>query len=476
MALAITPDQILKRVEASLSSLVRLAGDHEGLMPSMIDLDGQDMLIEAPPAIPGQRDGDRSFRGSNLVHDEATLATLYGLARARGRTDFAAAADRYLERFATHCAPTPTGLFPWGEHAFWDLDADNIGDSGRHRDPTREHNAIHDHLRATPFWLWEKLHEFNPDCVQAFADGLHFHWTEGEPAEYIRHATIQTRQLHPRSTRSCDFPRHGGFFICDWAFAYRTGGRPQTLDEIEKMLDYWWPKRDDKGLLQIESRTPEDNDRFHDVNAPAQTLSLAISLLEAAPQLESGEPALAQKMRTRAATYLDAFFAAPHDIDAGVYAILSRRSTNELYQAMPIWGSVYGVWPASYVALTALLGYRHTADERLLTWARSVGEQYAAEPIPDDVRVPAMDAGLGLGLLADLYELTGEAVWQEAGLGLADRLVEIYFQGVLPSGASGIDWYESQMGPGFLLHGLARVALLSQDRETCPLGADYTAR
>ncbi|MBT6148583.1 MAG: hypothetical protein HOH74_24325, partial [Gemmatimonadetes bacterium] len=122
--MAITPDQILKRVEASLSSLVRLAGDHEGLMPSMIDLDGQDMLIEAPPAIPGQRDGDRSFRGSNLVHDEATLATLYGLARARGRTDFAAAADRYLERFATHCAPTPTGLFPWGEHAFWDLDAD----------------------------------------------------------------------------------------------------------------------------------------------------------------------------------------------------------------------------------------------------------------------------------------------------------------------------------------------------------------
>ncbi len=476
MASMIAPEHILSRVVHSLERLIQLADPHQGLMPSMVDLDGQGMLAEAPPAIPGQRDGDRSFRGSNLVHDEATLATLYGLAKATERPHLAAAADRYLERFATHCAPTPTGLFPWGEHAFWDLDADAIGDSHRQRDPARDGSAIHDHLRAIPFWLWERLQEFNPACVQAFADGLHYHWTEGEPAEYIRHATIQTCQLHPRGARSCDFPRHGGFFICDWVFAFRTGGRQQTLDEIQKMLDYWWPRRDDRGLLQIESRTPADDDRFHDVNAPAQTLSLAISLLEAVPLLESDQPALAHEMRRRATAYIDAFFAAPHDLDDGIYAILSRRSTNELYQSMPIWGSVYGVWPASYVALTALLGYRHTADERLLRWARSVGERYAVEPIPDDVRAPAMDAGLGLGLLADLYELTGEARWQEAGLRLAERLVETYFQGVLPAGASGIDWYESQMGPGFLLHGLARVALLSQDRENCPLETDYTAR
>jgi hypothetical protein len=32
------------------------------------------------------------------------------------------------------------------------------------------------------------------------------------------------------------------------------------------------------------------------------------------------------------------------------------------------------------------------------------------------------------------------------------------------------------MGPGFLLHGLARIALLTLDRQGCPLEADYTAR
>jgi hypothetical protein len=178
------------------------------------------MLQEMPPAIEGQRDGDRSCRGSNTIHDEATLATLYRLAIVRGR--------------ATHCTATQTGLFPWGEHAFWDPDADSIGDSHKLRNPSRTGSAIHDHLRATP--------------------------------------------------------------------------------------------------------------------------SLAVSLLEAAARLDS-DTDLARRMRSRASAYIDAFFAAPHDLDAGIFVILSKRSTNEVFQAMPVWGSVYGVWPASYVALTALLGF-----------------------------------------------------------------------------------------------------------------------
>lgn len=148
-------EHILERVEDALGALVRLADKHEGLIPSIIDLDGTQMLQEMPPAIEGQRDGDRSFRGSNTIHDEATLATLYALAIVRGRDDLRAAADRYLQRFATHCTATQTGLFPWGEHAFWDLDADSIGDSHKLRNPSRTGSAIHDHLRATPFWLWE---------------------------------------------------------------------------------------------------------------------------------------------------------------------------------------------------------------------------------------------------------------------------------------------------------------------------------
>ena len=97
--------------------------------------------------------------------------------------------------------------------------------------------------------------------------------------------------------------------------------------------------------------------------------------------------------------------------------------------------------------------------------------------MPGDVAAPAMDAGLGLGLLADLYDLTGEERWLAGGMALAERSIEVYFdEADLPRGAAGIDWYESQMGPSFLQHGLARIALLAQNRESCPLEADYTAR
>ena len=470
------PEDILQKVCRSFDMLIEIADAHDGLFPSLLDRQSNQMPVELPEAIPGQRQGDRSHPGSNLIHDEAALMTMYALSQALGRSDYAGAADRYLERFATHCTHTETGLFPWGEHAFWHLGEDRVGSGRELSEPGASGDAIHDHLRQAPLWLWEKLQAFSPECVQRFAEGLDGHWTEGEPLEYIRHAHIERQQHHGRGARSCDFPRHGGFYILDWAFAHQQSGRDEFLEQIRTMVDYWWPRRDGRNLLLIESRSPEDQERFFNINAPGQTLSLAASLLESAPLLEEREPELGATMRERALAYIDGFLAAPHDPDQGIFAILSRRDDNAVAQAMPIWGSVYGVWPASYVALTALCAFRLTGDARLRDWAAAVGEWYAKEEMPEDVAVPAMDAGLGLGLLADLYDVTGERPWLDQGLVLAGKLVGSYFDADLPSGAAGIDWYESQMGPSFLQHGLARIALLAQDRDSCPLEADYTAR
>lgn len=233
-----------------------------------------------------------------------------------------------------------------------------------------------------------------------------------------------------------------------------------------------------RGLLQLEIRSPVDDADFHRINGPGQTLSLAASLLESAALLESDDSVLASRMRERAAVYVDGFFAAPHDLGKGEFVITCHRDDNSVWKTMPIWGSAYGVWPASYVALTCLCGFRLTQgqDGRLLDWACAVGRGYLSEPFPANVAVPAMDAGLGLGLLADLYDLTADKVWLDGALKLGEKLATIYLDAPLPRGAAGIDWYESQMGPGFLLHGLVRTALLAADRETCPLTADYTAR
>ena len=113
--------------------------------------------------------------------------------------------------------------------------------------------------------------------------------------------------------------------------------------------------------------------------------------------------------------------------------------------------------------------------------ARAIGNTYLDEKFPVDrvhtenFKIPASDAGLTLELFADLYDITGESVWLEGGRQLAETVLDIYFPETLPFGASGIDWYESQMGAAYLIHGLARVALVELHR-ACSLAPNYTAR
>ena len=142
----------------------------------------------------------------------------------------------------------------------------------------------------------------------------------------------------------------------------------------------------------------------------------------------------------------------------------------------PVWGSVYGNWPFAYVALIALCIYRLTEDERLLKWAEIAGRWYLKTPFPEGVPIPSMDSGQAVELLADLYDLTGDAHWLERGLELARTVIPIYMDRDLVRGAAGIDWYESQMVPGDLLHGLARLALLAMHGDACPLTTNYTAK
>ena len=472
------PDATLDQVCRAIEALIDVGDSHDGLFPSLIDRRAGRMLEELPPVIDGQRDGDRSHHGSNLIHDEALLATMYALAEALGQDRYAAAADRYLQRFATHCTDTASGLFPWGEHSFWDLRRDEVGNCFRNRNPERQGAAIHDHLRQAPLWLWAKLHEFNPRCVERFGEGLDYHWSVGEPdeREYLRHAPITDCYHYTLGNRARDFPRHSGFYILDWAFAYQKTGRADFLEQIRLILDYWWRRRDEHGMLLIESRAPEDDLRFHNTNAPAQTLSLAASLYESAPLIEAADPPLAAAMRERAAVYLEGFLAAPHDLEAGSFVLLCPRAGGGRFEAMPVWGSRYGLWPASYVGLTCLGAHRLTGDERLLRWAAAAGREYLRQPFPEDVQAPARDAGQGLGLVADLYDVTGDQSWLDGAAALANALTAIYLDEDLPRGAAGIDHYESQMGPSFLLHGLARTALLARSPDSCPLAADYTGR
>lgn len=488
-------NHILNKVCRAIDRLVNSAQPYNGLIPSLLDCRTGDMLKELPAPIPGQRNEDRAPTGSNLMHDIPLLGTMYALAGTEGKPEYAEAADRYLHFFARHCTDTPTGLFPWGEHAFWHLTEHRVGSSIARHEP--EKRAIHDHLRHAPGWLWEKLHSFHPECVQRFADGLEYHWKQTSPREYYRHAEINDRQYAPADTRSHDFPRHSGFYIFDIAFAYSKSRRPDLLRQLELFLNYWWEKRDASGLLLIESRSPGEAVRFNGILSSTQTLSLAVSLLEAAGVLADAAPAQAAVLRHRADTYINGFLAAPHNPEQGVFANLCSRD-NLLTEPMSIWGSVYGVSSASSAALMCLCAWRLCNRPELLEWAEAVGACYLEQPFPStsDISkdaqgirphyhinlighhyVPACDAGLAVELMADLFHITGKKEWLDGGLRLADQFLPVYFDLEIPRGAAGgIEYYESQLGPGYLIHGMAHIALAARDGRDCRIATEYTCR
>lgn len=504
-------EDILDHVETSIETLIHAGTPHHGLFPSILDRETGDMLAEMPENVPGQRDHDRAPRGCNPIHDTPVLEVMYTLADIDDRPEYAEAADRYLERFATHCTGTATGLIPWGEHAYWDLDDDCMGNGNLLRDPDHPSyggRVIHDHRRLVPAWLWEKLCEYNEACLHDYADGLRYHWYNPERPRANRHAPIDVKDRYTLDGGSA-FPRHGGHYIHDWTVAYTKEPHPEYLRQIRKMSDHWWDfAGTESGLL----RKSGDTLYIH------QTCSLAISLLDAAEILETHdvEPELRGRMRERADIYLEGCMNAPHDLENNLFLSMCRERDLREGEFEPLtgpdvdapivpknaWAQAYGRGgPVSKEALWYLCAYRHTGTDELLEWAEAAGRFYRENPPPSDGIVPFEEAdigmtkatktsmergedfpiyastvGLTLGLYADLYDVTGEAEWLDAGFDLAETAIDVFLDASLPRGASTVDHYESQLGTGYLLYNLTWLALLDRDGRNSAPGPNYTER
>ncbi len=470
-----TSSLILDKIGEALSLLGRTSGAWSGLIPGMLDRRSGAPLFHMPEPLRGQRQSDRSFPGFNLMHEHVTLRLMYDLED----SEFAAIADACLHRFASHCCDTPSGLFPWGEHSFWNLIEDRPG-NGYALD--RTFNGLkHDHLLQAPVWLWEKLWTLFPSVVIRFAEGLDNHWHSGAPAGYNRHAALMSVERNSvRGKRSCDFPRHSGFYILDWSFVFARTGDAGFRHQIQDMLDYWWSRFVPGRCLPIESRSPA-GDPFDGMLSPSQTLSLAVSLLESAELLQPADSILAALCRERASAYLDAYlgdFHQPRSASqppSGGMPPDEANRWNTRRNAPVVFGSVYGAAPATAEGLLLLRAHSLLPSPACLDAAGSIGLSVRQARFPQDVQVPAKDAGLALSLLVDLHHHDPAGAWLDAASPLADFLMDAYLDAPLPRAAFGVDYYESQTIPGQLLHALARFAMAAR-HSTAPFPADYTIR
>jgi len=467
-----TPIDILRKTCAAIDLIIAAAENHGDLFPSILTLSGEGLPDDRPPAIEGQREHDRAWQGANLMHDHVLLRAMYDLGPRVNRESYEGAANRYLLTFAHQCTDTPTGLFPWGEHAYWHLTEQRVGDSKDNDPPV----PIHDHLRQAPPWLWERLWEYNSECVEQFCAGLEWHWTTSQDGNYNRHAPILGGERIGHTKRSCDFPRHSGFYICDLCFAYAKTGRNDYRQQIDKLHDYWWERRWDNDTLASESRTPRNDTKHYKVMQTGQTLSLAVSLLEAADLIQTVAADLADTMRQRANAYLTGALSMPHDLDKGVVAQSVKQRSGDIVSKNTIWGGVYGNSAAATTGLTALRAAILTDRRDMLVFAMAIATLYEKKPIPKRRKVRARDAAQALQLLTNLFDLTSQQRWADAADRLARQVMEQLFDHPLPRCATGSRWYENQLGTTYLLHALARYALLVDRDLPSTIEPDYTDR
>ncbi len=207
-----------------------------GLFLSALDRSTLALLTVRPAAPAGIRRGDRPGRawsamnGANPHLDQNFLRILNTLSEVTGEPRYAKAADEELSWFFKNALSPATSLLPWGEHLSWDVVYDRPISGG---DETM-------HEFARPWVLWDRSFQLAPEPCRKFALGLWEHQIADHKtggfdrhAPYFEHGPVDGK----------DFPRHAGFYISTWCYAWRETKDETFLRAIETLLARFERKR-----------------------------------------------------------------------------------------------------------------------------------------------------------------------------------------------------------------------------------------
>jgi hypothetical protein len=174
----------------------------------------------------GIRNHDRMVTGANPMHDLNLYQILYALSEISENPNYAFEAEKTLKWFFENCQSSITGLMAWGEHIGWDFETETI----------IEKKAGFNHEFFRPWVLWEQVYSLAPDAALKFAKGVWDHpIANQEHIDFSRHARYDRHE----PGRYSEYPRHGGFYIQTWVYAYRYSKDPTFLIAIEKLVDFF---------------------------------------------------------------------------------------------------------------------------------------------------------------------------------------------------------------------------------------------
>ena len=428
------PNHYLEPVVSCLDTLIadctdKYGPEHSPMFCSIVDLKTHRLPTKAPPLLAGQRQADRAFPGGNLQHDLFTLLAMYHVSSLTDNDRYELAADAYLKFFLDRCASFGNGLFPCGEHAYWDFRKETC------TYPTQEDLAF------VPREFLQKLWTINPQATEKHIRQLVMHFLDGDQWIWNRHASIVSDQ---RPTRPAPFPRHAGFYVYQWSFLYS--------------------KTRDPHLLELAIKTAEAN--RHVDRANLSVLSLGLSLLRANQELLAGD-AIAGWDTFGSECLSPIVHATKHQPKQG--RILSFVPASEEVHASGTYGfwdkvyeksGGYGFVGAEKLSLMCLCAYRLTGEQDHLQYAKDVWAKYQTLQRPEREPITPGKYGGLIALSLDLYDLTGQEMYLADAREHADLAIdELYSQGLFRA-ATGRDYYEAANGVGPLLIELIRLHLV----------------
>lgn len=397
------PEDYLRVVRAYADALLERGRDVYGserspLFASALDREAMSLLTRKPSPPEGIRGEDRTLTGSNPMHDENLYRLLYVLSELTGDERYARAADEALRFFLTRCQSEETGLFAWGEHLGWDFLTE----------APLEGRDLHEFYR--PWVLWEKCWTLAPEACRKFAKGLWEHQiADHETGNFSRHA----RYAKHGPGRDHQYPRHGGFYIATWAFAYSRTKDPEFLQAADTLLRSFARRREESG------RFPQ--------GSPRSDLSWAIDVWDAAALVPED---LGKRMRGEAQK-TDAYY-------------LRKFRKGLPKDPEKLWIAGYGDATTAMEAMICNERYRQTGSEEMRRLILEAAEAYLTADPPRDRDLYPGVFGEVIGLLVRAHSWTREEKYLRRADELAHRALETFFgEKPLPRASSRSEHYEA---------------------------------
>ena len=431
---------------------------HSPMFCSMLNLVTHRMpMWEEIRRAPGVRDSDRALCGGNLYHDGLTLRALYRLTELTSDERYQQAADAYMQYFMEHCPDPLTGLFAWGEHAYWDFVLDMRG--------SRHNNQCHEMLLWTP--LYPELWPLNEKAVRDEVEGIYkyhfFEWKDGDPLK--KASMLFNRHARLGRAVSAQFPKepgrkwatgwmaHTGAYCYAFMFLYTKTGEERYLDWAKQMAHIFWSFRDPKtGIVTGGVIGRDENGK-----------------IQAYPSGFGAQPHVAWWL-------MRAYALAPKPelrlfLDRGVAyleAYAKHRPPGE-----KAFGKVrYGGGRNEFVMpQAALCAFRLTDDVKYLRLAESYAKPIMLGPqdmLKPDLQLGGITAecfGRGIEVLCGVYEGSDDKTYLDAAQRLADFACQHLFYNGLFRGAIGYDVYEGIYGVGDLVYALEHLHVLVTKHE-----------